>query len=192
MCLCVIYCIKLIFIGWIHSQRPKTGGFQKTCVLSQTPLSTFQKRFFVCFFFHANSTHGMNIDFPFTKAQLKQNAQEDIHNISFVLNVFNTLCLHNFLFDSMQQSFLKFPLYARRCLGRQCWKKQQVRILQRSYLSVFQEELILPLSMKFSLWRLNLPEFTSVETFLVLIVEAQSSLGGLTRPQSGHKKHTAS
>ena len=189
MCLCIIYCIKLTFIGWIHSRRPKTGGFQKTCVLSQTPLSTFRKRFF---FSHANSTHGMNIDFPFTKAQLKQNAQEDIHNISFVLNVFNTLCLYNLFFDSMQQSFLKFLLYARRCLGKQCWKKQQVRILQRSYLPVIQEELILPLSMKFCLWRLNLPEFTSVETFLVFIVEAQSSLGGLTRPLSGHKKHTAS
>lgn len=129
----------------------------------------------------------MNIDFPFTKAQLKQNAQEDIHSISFVLNVFNTLCLHNFLFDSMQQSFLKFLLYARRCLGKYCWKKQQARILQRNYLSVIQEEPILPLSMKFCLWRLNMPEFTSVETFLVLIVEAQSSLGG-GRPQKTYSQ----
>lgn len=45
----------------------------------------------------------MNIDFPFSKAQLKQNAKEGIYGISSVC-LFLILYAHiNSLFDSMRQ-----------------------------------------------------------------------------------------
>ena len=54
------------------------------------------------------------------------------------------------------------------------------------------EELALPLSMKFVYLETGSASFTSMETSLALTGKAQSSLGGLTRPQAGCRQHAAS
>lgn len=83
-----------------------------------------------------------------------------------------------FIPTSMQRSPEKLLLCARACLERHCWEEYQVRVLQRTSLSVTGQAWLPPWVKSVSR-SLGLTAVISMGTALILTVAAPRWLGGL-------------